>query len=447
MFTRHYAHWPPGLPKTLAVPRTSLYFNLQVSAARYPDKSAIHYYGADLAYARLDAEVRALAAYLAQACGVKRGERVLLYMQNSPQFVIAYYAILRADAVVVPVNPMNRSEELRHYVEDSGASTVIAGQELWPQIEPLIGQNAGESNAGGSRADGTQTDGARAGSPKPGSAGLRRCLLAAYSDYIDPASDLPLPDFVRAPRLTAPSLAAALWADALAAGLVPGEHLAGPDDLAVLPYTSGTTGKPKGCIHTHSTILCTANGGIAWGNVTSDAVVLGVLPMFHLTGMQGNMNTPIIAGATVVLMTRWDRDCAAELIQRRRVTGWTNITAMLVDFLANPKLEQYDLSSLARIGGGGASMPQAVAQKLQDKFGLPYVEGYGLTETAAPSHVNPVHRPKKQCAGIPYFDTDSRIIDPESLAELGPNEVGEIVTHGPQVFHGYWNQPDRKSVV
>src|SRR4051812_27555935 len=338
MFTRHYPHWPPGLPKSLAVPATSLYFNLFVSARRYPDKAAIHYYGADLSYAALDEHVCALAGYL-QKCGVKRGDRVLLYMQNSPQFVIGYYAIHRADAAVVPVNPMNRADELRHFAEDSGANVILGGQELWPQIEPLLG-----------------------------SSGLTHCVLAAYSDYIDPGTDLPLPDFVRAPRAAIRQPQVATWADALAAKVVPSEHLAGADDLAVLPYTSGTTGKPKGCMHPHSTIMCTANGGVYWGTATSDSVVLGVLPMFHVTGMQGNMNTPIIVGATVVLMTRWDRDCAAELIQRRRVTGWTNITAMLIDFLANPKLDNYDLSSLTRVGGGGASMPEAVAQKMQDKI-------------------------------------------------------------------------------
>ncbi len=411
MFTRHYPHWPPGLPKSLTVPRTSLYFNLYASARRYPGKAAIHYYGADLSYERLDAEVCALAGYL-QLCGVKKGDRVLLYTQNSPQFVIAYYAILRADAAVVPVNPMNRSEELRHYVVDSGATVVLAAQELWPQVEPLLA-----------------------------STGLRQCILATYSDYIDARTDLPLPDFVRAPRINPKRPEVTLWADALGADARPSEHTAGADDLAVLPYTSGTTGKPNGCMHPHSTFMCTANGGVYWGTATSDSVVLGVLPMFHVTGMQGNMNTPIIVGATVVLMTRWDRDCAAELIDRRRVTGWTNITAMLIDFLANPKLGDYDLSSLTRIGGGGASMPAAVAQKLQDTIGLPYVEGYGLTETAAPTHVNPVHRPKKQCAGIPFFDTDSRVIDPDKLVELGPQEVGEIISRGPQIFHGYWQQP------
>lgn len=411
LFTRHYAVWPPGLPKTLSVPRTSLYFNLQVSAKRYPDKAAIHYYGGDLSYARLDAEVCALAAYLQQRCGVKKGDRVLLYLQNSPQFVIGYYAILRADAAVVPVNPMNRTEELRHYVEDSGATVAICGQEVWPQVEPLMSE------------------------------GLAHCVVGAYSDYIDPATDLPLPEFVRAPRAAMTSSKAVSWTDALAASLAPSEHLAGPDDLAVLPYTSGTTGKPKGCMHTHASIMHTALGGTAWQNGTSEAVILGVLPNFHVTGMQGNMNTPIILGATVAVMTRWDRDCAALLIQRRRVTSWTNITAMLIDFLANPRLDEYDLSSLTRVGGGGASMPEAIAQKLQDKIGLPYIEGYGLTETAAPTHVNPVNRPKKQCGGIPFFDTDSRVIDTEKRVELGPNEVGEIISRGPQVFRGYWNQP------
>ncbi len=411
LFTRHYAVWPAGLPKTLSVPRTSLYFNLQVSAKRYPDKAAIHYYGGDLSYARLDAEVCALAAYLQQRCGVKKGDRVLLYLQNSPQFVLGYYAILRADAAVVPVNPMNRTEELRHYVEDSGATVAICGQEVWPQVEPLMSE------------------------------GLAHCVVGAYSDYIDPATDLPLPEFVRAPRAAMTSSKAVSWTDALAAHLTPSEHLAGPDDLAVLPYTSGTTGKPKGCMHTHASIMHTALGGTAWQKGTSEAVILGVLPNFHVTGMQGNMNTPIILGATVVVMTRWDRDCAALLIQRRRVTSWTNITAMLIDFLANPRLDEYDLSSLTRVGGGGASMPEAIAQKLQDKIGLPYIEGYGLTETAAPTHVNPVNRPKKQCGGIPFFDTDSRVIDPEKRVELGPNEVGEIISRGPQVFLGYWNQP------
>ena len=406
MFTRHYPHWPPGVPKTLSVPRTSLFFNLEVSARRYPDKAALHYYGTTVTCAELARSAEALAGYLQQRCGVQRGDRVLLYAQNCPQFVIGYYAILRADAVVVPVNPMNKRDELAYYISDADARVIVSTQDLYGEIEPHLGKS------------------------------LAHCVLGTYSDYLREATDLSVPESVRAPRI-----AAANWSAALAAGHAPAPHTAGPDDLAVLPYTSGTTGHPKGAMLSHSNLLATSTGACIWFQGSSEAVVLGVLPLFHLTGMQANMNTPIQLGATSVLMTRWDRDVAAALIQRCRVTSVTGITTMIVDFLANPALGKYDLSSLVRIGGGGAAMPEAVAAKLQERIGLPFIEGYGLTETAAPSHTNPPHRPKRQCAGIPCFDTDSRVIDPAGLTELGPNEVGEIITHGPQVFQGYWKQP------
>ncbi len=413
MFTRHYAHWPPGLPKTLSVPRTSVVFNLEVSARRYPDKAALDYYGHRIAYAELKRQVEALAGFLQTRCGVKKGDRVLLYTQNSPQFVIGYYAILRADAVVVPVNPMNRSEELRHYVEDADASTIVSTQEQWVEIAPLCDTTS-----------------------------LRHVVLGAYSDYLPPNTDLPVPAFVRAPRANAAHDAVTLWTDAIALNLVPAEHRAGPDDLAVMPYTSGTTGKPKGCMHTHFNVLSTSTAYGFWRTVTSENVVLAVLPMFHVTGMQAGMNAPIQVGASAVVLSRWDRDCAAMQIERLRVTNVTAITTMMVDFLANPKLAGYDLSSIQVLGGGGAPMPQAVAKKLHDTMKLEFIEGYGLTETMAPSHVNPGHRPKRQCGGIPIFDVDARVLDPESFAERGPMEVGEIVVHGPQVFRGYWKQPE-----
>ena len=406
MFTRHHPHWPPGVPKSLSVPRTSLYFNLEVSARRYPGKAALYYYGTSVSYAELQRSADALAGYLQQRCGVRRGDRVLLYAQNCPQFVIGYYAILRADAVVVPVNPMNKRDELAFYIADSDARVIVSTQDLDGELEPHLGK------------------------------GLEHCVLGTYSDYLREPTDLNVPEGLRAPRAKT-----ANWMEALAAALAPAPYGAGPDELAVLPYTSGTTGHPKGAMLSHANLLATSTGACAWIQSSSEAVVLGVLPLFHLTGMQANMNVPIQLGATSVLMTRWDRATAAELIQRCRVTSLTGITTMIVDFLANPDLANYDLSSLVRIGGGGAAMPEAVAAKLQERVGLPFIEGYGLTETAAPSHANPPHRPKRQCAGIPYFDTDSRVLDPVTFKELGPKEVGEIVTHGPQVFQGYWKQP------
>jgi fatty-acyl-CoA synthase len=403
-FTRHFAHWPPGAPKTLEVSRDSVYSNLASSAGKHPERTLLDYYGTRLNYAHIKREADALAGFLQQRCGVAKGDRVLLYLQNSPQFVITYYAILRADAAVVPVNPMNRTEELRHYVEDAQASVAIVGQELYERIAPL---------------------------------GLPYVIVATYSDYLRTQAELPLPDFVRAPRASTAGIA---WRDAIDAALVPAAHTARADDLAVLPYTSGTTGKPKGCIHTHATVQATTVPYLYWRGDEGDSVVLSALPMFHVTGMQAGMNASIYRGATIVLLSRWDRDCAAMQIERARVTNWSAITTMLVDFIANPRLAQYDISSLRVLGGGGAAMPEALARKLEEVFRRPYVEGYGLTETMAPSHINPPQRPKRQCAGIPFFNTDARVLDLETKAELGPGQVGEIIVHGPQVFKGYWRQ-------
>ncbi|MCW5620690.1 MAG: long-chain fatty acid--CoA ligase [Burkholderiales bacterium] len=408
---RHYVHWPPGLPRNLPFPHTSVFDNLRVSATRYPDKALALFYDSPLTYGRALREAQALAGYLQQHCGIRRGDRVLLFMQNSPQFIIGFYAILRADAMVVPVNPMNLTEELRHYVEDSDARVALCGQELYAQLRPLLGH------------------------------GLDHVVVATYGEYVTQPTDLNLPDSVCATREPLEDNGAVAWADALQAGLQPGPHQAGPDDLCVMPYTSGTTGRPKGCIHTHATVMSTIVIMTHWGGSHQDARVLCTLPLFHVTGMQGSMNAPIYSGATVVLMTRWDRRTALQLIERHRVDNWTNISTMAIDFLANPELARHDLSSLRRIGGGGAAMPEAVARRLKALTGLDYIEGYGLSETIAPTHINPDHRPKKQCLGIPVCNTAACVIDPDTLRVLGPDATGEIVCSGPQIFKGYWKNP------
>jgi fatty-acyl-CoA synthase len=140
------------------------------------------------------------------------------------------------------------------------------------------------------------------------------------------------------------------------------------------------------------------------------------------------------------MLPRWDRSTAAECVQRYRIGTWTAVPTMIQDFFANPDIGKYDLSSIRRLSGGGAAMPAAVAQRLLD-LGVTYYEGYGLSETMAATHLNPPDHPKKQCLGIPIYDVDSRVVDPVTLSELAPGEVGEIVTHGPQVFLGYWNNP------
>jgi fatty-acyl-CoA synthase len=422
----HLAHWPPGLPWHLSIPQTHLFHNLQVSAARFPDKAAIQYYGSPVSYAALLEACERVAGWL-QAQGVQRGDRVLLYLQNSPQWVIGYYAILRADAVVVPVNPMNRRDELRHYVEDTGARVAIVGQELLDEIAPHIAVADGD-------------DGTGAGDEAHGR-GLGRVLVAAYGDFVTAPTDLALPDVVAAPCRALPGDGVTAWRDALAEALPPRPMQATATDLAVMPYTSGTTGAPKGCMHTHRSVMCTAVGGVLWFRVSQDSVFLSVLPLFHVTGMAGSMNGPIYAGATMVLLTRWDRDTAAACIQRYGVTVWQSIATMAVDFLSHPKVNEFDLSSLVTVRGGGAAMPEAVALKLKELTGLSYGEGYGMSEAMAATHINPPQRAKPQCLGIPVFDVDARVVDPLTLQELPQGDVGEIVFHGPQLMQGYWNDP------
>jgi fatty-acyl-CoA synthase len=407
----HLPFWPPHAPRHLWLPETSLSYNVEVAATRFPDKPFMIFYDTAISYRRFREETQRVAGWLQQVAGVKKGDRVLLDMQNSPQFITAFYGILRADAVVVPVNPMNLTNELRHYVEDSGATVAFVAQDLYARMQPLLGE------------------------------GVRNIVVATYSDYLQAQTDLSVPEFVAAPRASFGDPGAVAWADMMAANCAPAPSQAGPDDLAVMPYTSGTTGQPKGCMHTHRSTMYNAVGGGIWSQGNQGGVGLAVLPLFHVTGMQANMNGVIYGGSTVVLLPRWDRDAAAQCVQRYRVTAMALITAMVIDFMGNPRFDEYDLSSLRSIGGGGAAMPKAVALAMERKLGIRYREGYGMSEAMAATHSNPPERPKEQCLGMPIFDVDARVVEPGATRELPQGETGEIVVHGPQVMQGYWNQP------
>ena len=406
--------WPAGVPRTLDVPERSVATNLALTAARDPDGIATVYHRAEWTWGALAADVDHLAGWLVRAAGVARGDRVLLFQQNSPLFVLGYYAILRADAVVVPVNPMNRAAELAHLAADTGARVCLAGQELLPPLAPLL-------------ADGT----------------LAHVVACACADAAGDDPDFPLPPPLDRPGATDygdPRVVP--LAAALAAGHAPGPVAAGPDDLAVIPYTSGTTGRPKGCVHTHRTVQTTIAGGLAWNRAGTGGPSLVSLPLFHVTGMQTSMNGPVMAGDPMVIMTRWDRRLAAALIERHRVTRWRSIATMAIDMVNDPGIVRFDLSSLEMIGGGGATMPAAIADRLHALTGLDYVEGYGMSEAMAATHINPADAPRRQCLGVPVFDVDARIVDPENGAELPAGEEGEIVIAAPQVMLGYWNDPE-----
>jgi fatty-acyl-CoA synthase len=405
--------WPKGVPRTLSLPQVPLTHYVQAAAERYPDKPVVIFCGSTLSYGALLSRVEALAGYLVQRLDVKPGDRVLLMSQNCPQYVAAYYGIMRAGAVVVPVNAMCTQSEVRYYLQDSGARVAMVAQELLPQVLPLLQPHAADA--------------------------LQAVLVHAYSEGLpaQPASD-EVPDVVLAPPQWAGAPGLHGLEHAIALALPAPAEQPRSDDLCVLPYTSGTTGHPKGCMHTHATVLASNMASQVWRGLHMDSVFLAVAPLFHMLGMQGGLNVPITLGATVVMLPRWHAGAAARLIEQHRITTWSAPPAMLIDFFANPAAAQRDLSSLAVLSGGGAAMPESVANVLQERFGIAYNEAYGMTETASFLLGNPPARGKRQCLGVITPGVDARIVDPETLRELPVGEVGELVTRGAQLMRGYW---------
>jgi len=402
--------WPQGLPRQIPVPQVTLTHHLDRAAARHPGKAAVIFFDRAVSFGDIKAQADALAGHLQRQGQVRHGDRVLLMSQNCPQFTIAFHAIVRCGAVVVPVNAMCTARELAHYLQDSGARVALVAQDLLPALHPALDDGR-----------------------------LQHAVVHTYADALGPATDLAVPAWVSAPRDVPDHPRLLHWSQALAQGGAPAPVHTSPDDLCVLPYTSGTTGRPKGCMHTHRTLLASTLSAVRWRGLQAGSVVLGVAPLFHLLGMQNAMLMPMAVGATVVMLPRWDAANAACLIERHRVSAWAAPPAMLIDFFAHPQAQQRDLSSLALLNGGGAAMPEAVSAMLKERFNLSYIEGYGLTETASFLHCNPLGRSKRQCLGVPAFGVDSRIVDPDTLAELPPGEVGELVTSAPQLMQGYWH--------
>lgn len=413
--------WPKGLPAVLQVPQTTMVANLEIAARRYPGKAAYIVYGHHTTWADLWRDAQRLAGWLQQRCGVKPGDRVLLAGQSSPQFATAYHAIQRADAIVVPVNPMNLAEEFAHAAADSGARVLVGAQELWPRLQPLMGRE------------------------------IDHAVVFAYSEGLD-GLDADAPGWFSAPPQPPADPGAAGWTEALAASLTPAPAIAGPDDLCLIAFTSGTTARPKGCTHSHRSLMTAALTPSMWRSDTAEATFLGAAPMFHMQGLQALVNTTTFLGATVVLLPRWDAARAAILLRRHRVNRWGVAPPMLLDLLALPDLPPDVMDSVQVITGGGSALPEAVNERLTRELGIHYLEGYGMTETASMLMANPLHRTKRQCLGIPTFGVSAMVMDPVTLEPYPPGataDSGELWVAGDQVSPGYWNNEaaNRESFV
>lgn len=413
-------HWPADVPHELKVPDESLWAAFEQRALDLPDQVGIEFLGREYTWKQLYEQANALAGGL-QSLGLQKGDRVLLFTQNCPQYVVAFHAVLFVGGVLVPVNPMNKAIELEHYIEDAEAKIAIASSDIASEMA--------QASAGLKL-------------------GLSHLVVFELADALlqTPQSHKHWPDLWKRwllQRHPLPNLVSGevhAWGELLAKNLKPHSVQTQGQDMALLPYTSGTTGASKGCIHTHTTLMHNAMAAALWQKMGAGDTQLIVVPMFHITGLVMGMLASIRNGCKMVLMPRWDRKVAAMAISGQRITHWPNIPTMVIDLLSGDDLDQYDLSSLRYVGGGGAPMPEAVGKRLKEVFGLDYIEGYGLTESSAPTHSNPMSAPRRHCLGIAYVSTRALIIDTTTLEPLPVGEVGEIVVNGPQLFKGYWRQ-------
>jgi long-chain acyl-CoA synthetase len=358
---------------------------LTESAGRVPGNPAIRLGDVELTYAELDDRSARMAAVLI-AKGVRPGDRVGVMLPNVPEFPVAYYGVLRAGGVVVPMNVLLKKREIAFYLDDSGSKLLLA----W--------HGFGEDSRGGAEQAG------------------------AEQIEVEPASF------------------AALLAEHEP---MPGLADTAAEDTAVILYTSGTTGKPKGAELTHANLFRNADvSSRTTSEIAAGDVVFGGLPLFHSFGQTVSMNASLMVGACLTLVPRFDPGQALETIQRDRVTHFYGVPTMYGALLHHPERESFDTSSLRTCITGGASMPVEVLHGFEAAFGAIVLEGYGLSETSPVSSSNHPDRERKPGSiGTPLEGVEMKVFD-EDDNEVAQGEVGEIVIRGHNIMKGYWQRPD-----
>jgi long-chain acyl-CoA synthetase len=411
-------HYDAGVPPSLEYPRVPLYRLLDDAAAHGPRRTAARFLGRRLSYGDLKHASDTLAFAL-RGLGVSPGDRVALLLPNAPPFIIAYYGILKAGAVVVPLNPLASPDELAAQLNDSGAETLIT--------IPLFAATAAELRE---------------------RSAVRRLVVARLADYLPFLLRLPMA--LRETRqLSAAKGARPLELRALLAANPPNGFTPAPIDpgaLAVLLYSGGTTGAAKGIMLSHAACVANAHQLRTWGRLDASDRVLAVLPLFHGYGMSVNMNAALLAGGTIVLVPRFNARDVLKTIQREKPTFFTGVPTMFVAFSSLPDLKRYNLSSLKGIFVGAAPLTAAIKEGFESRTGGRMIEGYGLTEAVTAIMANPYKGEHKLGSiGVPFPDVELKIVSLEEGrdgAPLGPGELGEIALRSPTLMLGYYNRPE-----
>ncbi|MCJ2520894.1 MAG: long-chain fatty acid--CoA ligase [Candidatus Thermoplasmatota archaeon] len=413
--------WPEGVPNTLEYPEIPLFQILRDTAARVPQKTATIFFNKRMSYQELDALSDKMAVMLKEM-GVEKGDRVALFLPNSPQFVIGHFGILKAGGVSVPFNPTYKGREVQRQLENCDARIMLALDIVYDPVHKVRKETPLEHVVLTSIVD-----------YMPG--GLR--TFASLKKDIRPRS---YPDTLRFKDLLNKAL-----------GEPPEVDIDPKEDVAVLLYTGGTTGTPKGVMLTHYNQVANAVQAGAFGYLGEDAVVMAVLPYFHTYGITICMHTPIHLGGSIVLLPKFGIKETLKAIQKYRPTHFPGVPTMYVALLSSPELQKYDLRSIKFCVSGAAPLPPEVARRWKEVTGAMIVEGYGLTETSPLTHANPMDdwgKVRFGSIGIPVPDTEVKVVDLETGAkELQQGEIGELLIRGPQVMKGYWNEDEETRQV
>ncbi len=384
--------WPKGMPRTINYPEAPLYKLLKESAEKHPNKLAIDHEKDQISYEKLDALSDKLAAALREL-DIKKGSSALIFLPNIPEFIISYYAIIKAGGVVASVNPLSKEIELEHALNNSESETIITHESLYPIVKKAQkGTNLRNTIIVGEK--------------QYQNTYLFRDLVAKYTSQVVETEIRP-------------------------------KH-----DAAVIQYTGGTTGTPKGAMLTHYNLVSNAIMNASWFKWSSNDVILGVLPLCHSWGAC-YMNSTFYAGATLILITRFDLEKVLEIVEKKKVTIWYGAATMFTLIVNHPAITKYDLSSLRCVKAGAAPIPHSTKRKWDNLTGVELMLGYGLTEASPETHDSPPNRVKIGSVGIPLIDTDAKIVDIETgTKELPLGEIGELIVNGPQVMICYRNCPE-----
>jgi long-chain acyl-CoA synthetase len=421
-----FKFWPPEVQKHIRYPEIPLHEILKRTAESYPDHVAMIYFNREMTYKDLDTASNKFATALTDL-GVRKGDRVAVFLPNIPQFVISYYGAIKTGAIETAISPLYKEREVEHQLSDSEAETIVVLDALYPVLNKVLDKTR-----------------------------VKRVIVTSLKEYMPPAKaflgsllkKIPSHKVDRKPNTHFfQELLSKYDANPPKIDVNPKE------DLVAFQYTGGTTGTAKGAMLTHMNLVSNAVMCAEWlHGKTGEETFLTVLPLFHIYGMTTGMNAPIYLAGKMIMLPRFDAVGTFQAIQKNKVTVFCGAPTMYAMLLAHPNLRKYDLQSVRFCISGSAPLPPEVQKKWMEVTGGVLVEGYGLTESSPVTHCNPLDRTMKSVKvgsiGLPWPDTDAKIVDIETgETELGAVEDGELLVKGPQVMKGYWKMPEETADV